>query len=96
MRYALARVTAREHLLKTPLMEWHHYRIAWDEERATFSVDGQEVLDTKTPPPGPLGFVTWIDNQFAMANEELGLRFGVSPLEHEQWLEIEDLSIVHG
>lgn len=96
MRFALARVTAREQLLETPITEWHHYRIAWEDRRAVFSIDGGIVLETEVPPPGPLGFVAWIDNQFATATEELGLRFGVSPLEREQWLEIEDLSIVHG
>lgn len=95
MRRALASVTAREKPLKTPLEEWHQYRIAWEEGHAAFSVDGEVVLETEAPPPGPLGFVTWIDNQFATATEELGLRFGISLLEHEQWLEIEDLSIVH-
>jgi hypothetical protein len=96
MRRALASVSASERLLETPLEEWHHYRIKWGEGRAAFSVDDALVLEAEAPPAGPLGFVTWIDNQFAVATEEHGLRFGVSPTDREQWLEIEDLSIVRG
>ncbi len=38
---------------------------------------------------GPLGFVAWIDNQYATATPESGFRFGLIPTRQAQWLEIE-------
>jgi hypothetical protein len=48
------------------------------------------------PPTGPLGFVAWIDNQFAVASPEGGFRFGTLATQEEQWLEIENLSLEPG
>ncbi len=45
------------------------------------------------PPVDPLGFVAWIDNQYAVVSPEQGLRFGTLPLPAEQWMEIADLEI---
>jgi hypothetical protein len=55
-------------------------------------VDSQEVLRALTPPRGPLGFVTWIDNQYAIATPRGRLRFGALAT-NEQWLELASFSI---
>ena len=39
----------------------------------------------------PLGFVLWIDNQYAIASQAGQFGFGVRPLTVPQWLEIADL-----
>jgi hypothetical protein len=58
-----------------------------------FYVDGVERLRAPTPPPGPLGFVLWIDNQYAVASRQGRFGFGLCEVRDEQWLEVEDLQI---
>ena len=58
-----------------------------------FWIDGIERLRTPAPPDGPLGFVLWIDNQYAIASRDGRFGFGVSPLTEPQWLEVEDLDL---
>ena len=94
IRTALQFAQAKESLISKPLNEWHHYELEWLERGARFSVDGQTVLHTTISPSAPLGFVTWIDNQYAIASPEGGFRFGVLPLGKEQWLEIRGLEVI--
>src|SRR5579859_4532869 len=70
---------------------WHTYEIDWRETEARFRVDGQERLSAPAPSKGPLGFVMWIDNQFAIASEDGHFGFGVQPPAAPQWLEVTDL-----
>jgi hypothetical protein len=88
--FALARrlVVGHEMVLTHNLAEWHTYSLDWHAETATFAVDGVEILRAADPPQGPLGFVTWIDNQYAIVSPEKGFRFGVIHTQEEQWLEI--------
>lgn len=74
------------------LRDWHDFEIEWREDAARFRVDGQEVLYAPEPPHGPLGFVTWIDNQYAIATPRGRLRFGTLATK-EQRLELASLSI---
>jgi hypothetical protein len=90
----LARRFVRAHeapLADVPLDEWHTYEIDWRASEAAFRVDGQERLRAPTPSRGPLGFVTWIDNQYAIASEDGHFGFGLCALDEPQWLEIADL-----
>lgn len=93
MEKALGQVTAFESLLTPLLDDWHSYSITWLLGEATFEVDGEIVLHAPEVPAGPLGFVAWIDNQYAIATSEDGLHFGVLPLKETQWLEISDLQL---
>lgn len=72
--------------------DWHDYEIEWRPDVARFRVDGREVFAVPSPPRGPLGFVTWIDNQYAIATPRGRLRFGALDTD-EQWLELASLSI---
>ena len=45
--------------------EWHSYALEWTAGAVRFQVDGEECLVTPAAPRGPLGFVLWIDNQYA-------------------------------
>jgi hypothetical protein len=94
IRTVLHFVQAEESLISSPLDEWHRYELEWLEKGARFSVDGQTVLQTTVSPPAPLGFVTWIDNQYAVVSPTGGFRFGVLPLAEEQWLEIRGLDVI--
>ncbi|HLZ22408.1 MAG TPA: hypothetical protein VKQ30_09820 [Ktedonobacterales bacterium] len=87
------RVTgAQEAVLNTSLTEWHEYALEWRAERAYFWMDGNEVLAAADPPRGPLGFVAWIDNQYAVATPHGVFRFGLLDSGAE-WLEIDHLRI---
>jgi hypothetical protein len=95
----LARRFTRAHeapLADVALTEWHHYALDWQRDAAVFTVDGVERLRAPTPPRGPLGFVLWIDNQYAVASLEGRFGFGVLALPESQWLEVEGLSIEPG
>jgi hypothetical protein len=93
MEKVLGQVTAFESLLTPLLNDWHSYSLTWLSEGAIFDVDGETVLHAPEVPAGPLGFVAWIDNQYAVATPEDGLHFGVLPLKETQWLEIRDLQL---
>lgn len=87
------RVTgAAEAALDCSLTEWHDYALEWRRAAARFWVDGREVLTAPDPPPGPLGFVTWIDNQYAVATPRGTFRFGLLESGPE-WLELDRLRI---
>lgn len=84
---------ASEAHLETALNNWHEYTLDWQADSASFFVDGLPVLQVPHPPHGPLGFVAWIDNQYAVATPRGSLRFGTVG-SASQWLEIDQLRIV--
>jgi hypothetical protein len=92
----LRSIRAAEALLPHRLDQEHEYALAWTERGVDFQVDGRHVLTAPDPPPGPLGFVAWIDNQYGVASPERGFGFGVVPTVEEEWLEIRGLEITEG
>jgi hypothetical protein len=80
-------------LLSALPSEWHAYRLEWQSQAVTFWLDEQAVFRTPVSPRGPLGFVLWIDNQFAAFEPTGTLRFGSLPNNSPQTLEIEGLEI---
>jgi hypothetical protein len=83
---------AHETVLAADVTEWHDYALEWRREEARFWVDGALVLVAPGPPPGPLGFVAWIDNQYALATPRGTLRFGTLD-SNPQWLALDWLRI---
>ena len=83
---------ASETLLPTDLTGWHTYSLDWREDRAVFFVDGQRMLQVLRPPTRALGFVAWIDNQYAIATQRGQLRFGTVACD-AQWLDVSSISI---
>jgi hypothetical protein len=55
---------AHEQTLNIDITTWHRYEIEWLEKSVCWRVNGQVVMRC-APPPGPLGFVAWIDNYVA-------------------------------
>ena len=86
---------ASESLLKAPVEEWHTYHITWLHDSATFWVDDQLVHTVLHPPTRPLGFVAWLDNQYAVATPRGILRFGTVAT-GPQWLELGSIKIENG
>lgn len=83
---------ARESLLSAEMTTWHSYQVEWRAQEAIFSVDGVQMLRATQPPARPLGFVAWLDNQYAVATPRGAFRFGT--LESgPQWLDLDSVSI---
>ncbi len=94
MSAARRAVQAYEALLDDLILaDWHHYELEWQSHAALFRVDGVERLRSPAPPRGPLGFVLWLDNQYAIASREGKFGFGLCEVREEQWLEVEQLKI---
>ncbi len=67
---------------------WHDYRLSWRSSGTSFLVDGQPIFQTRASPGGPLGFVSWIDNQYVEATPRGRVRWGTNVVARKQWLEI--------
>ena len=83
---------ACEAILPVEMNEWHNYILEWKHSEALFWVDDTLVLRSSQSPTRPLGFVAWLDNQYAIASPRGILRFGTVS-SGPQWLEINSLKI---
>ncbi|MBI3362110.1 MAG: hypothetical protein HY023_13485 [Chloroflexi bacterium] len=81
-----------EAILPQSMTEWHTYELEWREREAIFWVDGVETLRAPDPPRGPLGFVAWVDNQYAIATPQGRFGFGMVETTEPQWIELESVS----
>jgi len=84
---------AHEAPLQLDWTAWHTFELGWQHDAATFSVDGEQILHAPNPPHGRLGFVTWVDNQFAVATPRGDFRFGTLDAPGRQWLELDQIQI---
>jgi hypothetical protein len=83
-----------EHLLDSALLlETHTYTIDWQQDGVAFAVEGVTVHQTPAAPRGPLGFIAWIDNQYAIATPQGRFGFGLLPVTDEQALIIEHIRV---
>jgi hypothetical protein len=80
-----------ESLLDTSMQDWHTYQITWQAEQVIFSVDEQVVLRSAGAPQAPMGFVAWIDNQYAVATARGRFGWGLLDVPSPQWLDIATL-----
>jgi hypothetical protein len=83
---------ACEALLPVEMTECHTYTLEWRSSGASFWVDDKLVLHSPQSPTRPLGFVAWLDNQYAIATPRGVLRFG-TVTSGPQWLEMESVKI---
>lgn len=83
-----------EHLLDHDLLtETHTYTLDWRADGAAFAVDGKTVHQAPVTPGGPLGFVAWVDNQYAIVTPQGQFGFGTVPLPQAQTLRLDDIWI---
>lgn len=76
------------------LADWHEYTLLWEPQRASFMVDGKIVLETNHAlPQKALGFIAWIDNQYAIITPQGHFGWGVVPIEREQSLLLDQIRI---
>jgi hypothetical protein len=86
-------VGVQEAALDSNMTEWHIYTLDWGTRHTRFSIDGQTVLEQAPSPGGPLCFVLWVDNQYAIVTPWGRLGWGLLDIPGRQWLEVEWLSI---
>jgi len=79
--------------LNLDVTQWHRYRLDWREERVSFTVDDAQVFESPVSPKAPLGFVIWIDNQYAAFTPEGKIGFGVLENPEPAWLEIKEIEV---
>ena len=82
--------------VKVDTTQWHTYTLEWGLDRVTFGVDGHFIFETKITPRGPLGFVLWIDNQFAAFPPNGRISYGTLKNQESTWLEIRDVDVRRG
>jgi hypothetical protein len=76
------------------LLSPHTYMLEWYPDRAVFTVDGDLVLDARHGiPNNPLGFIAWIDNQYAIVSPKGRFGSGISPVSQEQTLVLNEVKI---
>jgi hypothetical protein len=85
-----------EEAVEVPMTEWHTYVIEWEAKVARFNVDGERVLESLSSPGGPLGFVMWLDNQYAVVKPWGRLGYGLLDAPGRQWIEVDTLTIQPG
>lgn len=86
-------VGVSEKALDVSLGEPHTYQLDWLRDRAIFRIDGVEAHVAPSAPGGPLGFIAWIDNQYAVVTPQGRFGHGLLPLDAAQWLALGELSI---
>lgn len=83
---------AHEAILPVEMNEWHNYTLEWKHSEALFWVDDRLILRSPQSPTRPLGFVAWLDNQYAVATPRGEVRFGTVS-SGPQWLELDSVKI---
>lgn len=76
-----------------PTTTWCTYELEWREQGARFIVDGSIVLETDRAPTGPLGFIAWVDNQWAVATPWGHFGWGLLTIDTPQWMDIAQIVI---
>jgi hypothetical protein len=89
-------IGASEALLPVDLAEPHTYALDWRADSVIFRVDGEPIHDAPAAPRGPLGFIAWIDNQYAIATPQGRFRFGLLATDAPQWLALDQIAIQPG
>lgn len=79
--------------LDASLTEWHRYEIGWEREGCSFTVDGTVVACSPHSPPGPLGLVIWLDNQYLVLSRGGRFRWGTLSSHGDQWLEVKEIEV---
>lgn len=86
-------IKVSEKSLELDITQWHDYRLEWKLDEVIFSIDGVDVHRSPYSPKGPLGFVAWIDNQYAIITPQGRLGWGLVETSQPQALTIRHLTI---
>jgi hypothetical protein len=92
-RRFLSRVIAEDsNALSADTTQWRRYSLEWSATRVTWEVDEVRVFESLVSPRPPLGFIVWMDNQFAAFTPEGKISAGVLD-SGEAWLEAREIAI---
>ncbi|MCY4021533.1 MAG: family 16 glycosylhydrolase [Chloroflexi bacterium] len=87
-------INVREALLDSMfLQDFHSYAIEWREDRVVFSVDDAVVLCSERAPGSALGFIAWLDNQYAIVTPQGRFGWGLLDGPEPQKLILRDIEI---
>lgn len=87
-------IGACEALLDSMLLEgFHSYAIDWLADQVVFSVDDDVVLCSPYSPGSALGFVAWVDNQYAIVTPQGRFGWGLLDCREPQKLILRDIEI---
>jgi hypothetical protein len=73
--------------------QWHHYKMILDHDVVTYELDGHNIWKTSITPRGALGFLVWVDNQYAALPPDGKLSYGTLENTEPTWIEVMDLCI---
>jgi len=79
--------------LRVDLAEPHTYELTWLRQSVTFQVDGAAVLSAPFAPRGSLGFIAWMDNQYAIVTPQGRFGFGLIETTQTQELVLDEIEI---
>lgn len=83
-----------EQLLDPALLnEQHTYSIDWLPQHVSFRVDNRLVHEAPVSIKGPLGFVAWVDNQYAVVTPQGQFGYGLLTTEHAQTLLLDRIQV---
>ncbi len=89
-----AAVGVSEHALDPTLMtDIHTYQLNWDKRGVAFAVDGVTVHESPYSPRGPLGFIAWVDNQYAVVTPQGRFGWGLVDVPSLQSLRVTKIDI---
>jgi len=75
------------------LDDFHTYSLDWRADGASFAVDGDVVLRAGGVPRDRLGFIAWIDNQYAIVTPQGRFGRGLLAIPNAHSLHLSDISI---
>ena len=75
------------------LRDWRAYSIDWRADEVIFAVDGAAALRADFQLRSALGFVAWLDNQYAILTPQGRFGHGALATDHAQSLHIRDIEI---
>ena len=94
IRPAIARVIKDDsRSINLDVTQWNQYTGQLEQSLVRFKIDKAEIFRTKVAPRSPLGFVIWIDNQFASFPPNGKLAYGTMKNSRPAWIEVKQIEI---
>lgn len=87
---------AEHHLGDDIPAQRHRYRIDWLADAVLFRLNDTTIFETRLSPRGSLGFIAWVDNQYAVVTPQGRFGFGLLDVPHAVGLGLADLAITSG